>query len=300
MGYSRRLLRMIHFLLCPPEHLSSWPSEWGDPPLLPLTVKAALRPGALSYLSSVAPKDFYLGAYIDHGESARDGWIINHDTENSQYSVQLNQLDLGTPEQGWKAVWIYQSDLDSLAPELHQVLRRQLANTDAKPGMTVMRVDPASPGILQYFEYHSRTGGNWLAGRDRTPQDQPVGVRFVRTITEIPTAYKNGDPIALFTPHVWENEDLALTFLDVPPPLFPNLIEVLQKAAREVKNGCPLTRLHGWGLDESDPFVSAVVKSGQGKWEVRSLRDWLPIGVAWYGPPGTSVRFDGLELWAWV
>ena len=288
-GYSQRLLRQLHYILNPER--VGWPKAFGAKPSLP--EEYASYPASASFLTSIAPDGFYEACLIGPDEDQREGWITHQNAENGDLTFKLPTLAEAErgDDKGWTYGWVYASEIEAMIPVLSRIAKKKLEDTPVEEGLTVIRPDPASPGVIpDYAGYHWAAGIRW--GRPSIhPPSSAIGVRLYPSSSS-PEKWTEDQPLVLFTPAVLTETEIAITLThDLVPAAIPSLISALAQVDGE--------SIRSWGLEKDDVFVEELVKRG-GKFEYRIKPDYpvIPCGVAWYGPKGTNARIDGLEFWA--
>jgi hypothetical protein len=158
-----------------------------------------------------------------------------------------------------------------MIPALSDIMKTELEHATVEEGQTVIRIDPASPGVMEFFEYHSLT-----AQED-----------------ERPPTYTIDHPLVLFVPGAFTTGETCIT---LNSHLSPEILPPLISALRQVEGA---KSVRAWGLERDHLLVEELTKRGA-KYESRTKSKHIPFGVAWYGPKGTSARVDGLEMWTWT
>jgi len=191
----------------------------------------------------------------------------------------------------WKWVWVYQSEVEKMIPALSDIMKTELEHATVEEGQTVIRIDPASPGVMEFFEYHSLTAQE--DERPPTPASTPIGIRFYQSSSPSPPAYTIDHPLVLFVPDAFTTGETCIT---LNSHLSPEILPPLISALRQVEGA---KSVRAWGLERDHLLVEELTKRGV-KYESRTKSKHIPFGVAWYGPKGTSARVDGLEMWTWT
>lgn len=191
----------------------------------------------------------------------------------------------------WKWVWVYQSEVEKMIPALSDIMKTELEHATVEEGQTVIRIDPASPGVMEFFEYHSLTAQE--DERPPTPASTPIGIRFYQSSSPSPPAYTIDHPLVLFVPDAFTTGETCIT---LNSHLSPEILPPLISALRQVEGA---KSVRAWGLERDHLLVEELTKRGA-KYESRTKSKHIPFGVAWYGPKGTSARVDGLEMWTWT
>ena len=179
-----------------------------------------------------------------------------------------------------------------MASTLSEITTVTLEETEVEGGITVLRPDPASPGVMGYVDYHLLTGLNPEARGPLSPST-PVGVRFYRSDSASKPGYTKGDPLVLFLPGLVIPTETRITWAShVTSSVIPALISALKQIPH-------IESVRLYGLKRDDVLVKELVRRGA-IYEDRTVTQKIPNGVAWYGPKGSRVRMDGLEFWSWV
>ena len=290
-GYSQRLLRMLHYILSPKTVV--WPESFGPKPRLP--EEYASYPATASFLTSIAPEGFYEACLIGPDEEKRQGWIIHKNAENGDLTWRLptrDEADRGDDKR-WIWAWVYASEVDEIVPVLSRIARKKLEDTPVEEGMTVIRPDPASPGVIpEYVGHHWIAGMRW-GRRCIPPKSSTIGVRMYPSSSPSSAPKWSADqPLVLFTAATLAETEIAITLThDLVAAAIPSLISALAQLDGE--------SIRAWGLEPDDVFVEELVKRGGNySYRLKAAYPIIPSGVAWYGPKGTNARIDGLEFWA--
>jgi len=279
-GYATHLLRLLHYMIGPPESLPPFPIAWGRlPPRLPADVQTSVPRSLGSILWSDVGSSFYAKCTIGLD---RPGWVT-HWAQNHQISFRLR--DPGPLPASIQ--WIYESDLPAVGAELLKATRAALSSADTRDH-SILLTDPSSPGLLRFVPAR----GQWL---DETLSGQvwpvrPVGMRISHGGA--------GDAIVLFALRcAMINDQLLLTCThNVQPAHLPDILSALDVAAAMTGR----TEAFVWGLEpESDGARMWMGIPGR---DVRQARraermDNL-LGCAWYGE-GKGVITDG-QMCSWA
>ena len=243
-------------------------------------------------MTSVAHEGFYEAALIGPNEDERPGWIPHKNAENTDLRWDMKPEDKSAEDGEWKWTWVYQDEIEKMLPLLSEINQGRLKNTVVEDDMTVIRPDPATPGvIMDYADYHAL---GLMDHQSPVPKTTPIGVRFYPSSSAAsPPGYTKDHPLVLFITSLFNQDEISITWTSgLSPSVIPPLIAVLHQVEGAKS-------LRAWGLDRDDVLVKEFVKRG-GKLEDRTETNFYPIGVAWYGPKGTRARVDGLEIWAFV
>ncbi|ORY23694.1 hypothetical protein BCR39DRAFT_345065 [Naematelia encephala] len=285
-GYATRLLRTIHYLLAPPANIPPWPASWGARPELPTHILKYLPPGVGSQLIPIISPRFFERCLIGPDDGGRRGWEFFKGGINSWIRWKVHDLGVADADSTkWETEWIQIKDLEKVGKQVSQELHRTWPEAPPpSPGTTIVRTDPASPGLLRHIEFAIR-----YANRPGYDDSQIIGVQF-HSHPEIQGS-KSVTPTAIFWPHLPEPGIVSLTFtsnLDV------SLLPLLINRIRAIAPQC--TELEVWGLEQEDPVARMLVNSGA-IFGDRIQENHRPLGLAWYGPEGTKGIWEDMTMW---
>lgn len=233
------------------------------------------------------------------GDNEREGWVSVDDHSNSDLYWPLSaESDLPPDQPGWSHAWVYQHDLEALAPLLSQSFRNRLDSEPDDGITTLLLPDPGAPGWLTHLEVFSKIRVCKMA-RGPTPADTPVGVRFFPTSsTSSPPPFQSSNPIVLFAPGLFSRlPDLfSVTMIsDLPLSLLPTVLRLLVPLARQQGN----KEIRTWGLDPDGAMAKLWCNLG-GRIDSRYHNRTFPYGFAWYGREGTKGDLLGCEMWSFT
>ncbi|GMK53807.1 hypothetical protein CspeluHIS016_0103930 [Cutaneotrichosporon spelunceum] len=119
-GYARHMMRLVHYILAPPDTLPPFPPAWGAPPAIPPDMQDAV----FSVLYSGVGKEFY--AKCTKGER-EPGWMPE-ELFVRQWNIQ--PLVEEPDSEGW--MWLKRDDLPTWEQEASRRIRRDLAREGDK------------------------------------------------------------------------------------------------------------------------------------------------------------------------
>ena len=117
---------------------------------------------------------------------------------------------LVSKDQRWDWSWVYHRDLERMANILSTEAKRALEDTSVEEGMTVIRPDPASPGVLFYLEFHALTCNGCIDLT--TSPTTPTGIHL-RPGSSPSAPYSAGDPLVLFLPSCFKSDEMAIALI---------------------------------------------------------------------------------------
>ena len=276
------MLKLLHYCIGDPNHLPSFPAEWGAPPSLTEEQRQDVPPGIASALYSDVGSMFYERCTIGKD---MPGWVMREE-ENQEVVWQIQP-----PMEGNKWDWLYLADLQGdshLAKELQSITLRELEGEDGS--RTVCANDTTTPMLLSSIQtrcLESRSA-DWVYKTDQ----EPVGVR-------LPSADGGKEAVVLFT---WSSGMIGPRLLvthtsGLQPEKLPDALESMDVIgyAAGVKEGW------AWGLPVDSPLVAAWRKSpGRCTHDGRRAEiDGHLLCVAWYGDAAERGVYSDRDMWSW-
>jgi hypothetical protein len=133
-GYGRHLMRLLHYVLAPPEYLPPFPAEWGAPPAV-----QGFRDARFSVLYSALGERYYAECRKGAGTDSQLGWVRQKATLRT-WTVPA-QGDAGDDKLGDGWTWMNPKQLKSLEPLAVREMRETIV-TKGDPTKTRLAVLP--------------------------------------------------------------------------------------------------------------------------------------------------------------
>jgi len=192
LGYDRRMLQEMHYVLASPESIPKYPAKWGLPPKIPNELRQQVPFASGSYLWCLKDPSFYQACGFSE---SRPGWTVTLDgTEtavragpvnwNAQVLKNSTSIDDAAAQLGWTV--LRQHNLPSVAAQHSEVVQRRLEQM-THAAATTIQVNPTSPGVLTMDIEQNKfwcTRPSWVLDAEQ----EPIGLL-------------KGESIAIFTRH---------------------------------------------------------------------------------------------------
>jgi hypothetical protein len=115
-------MRLLHYVLAPPEYLPPFPAEWGAPPAV-----QGFRDGRFSVLYSALGEKYYAECRKGAGTDSQLGWVRQKATLRT-WTIPEQGDDKGDDKLGDGWTWMDPEELKSLEPGAVREMRKTIVS----------------------------------------------------------------------------------------------------------------------------------------------------------------------------